>query len=192
MSGLASTPAQQRLTMSVAGVAPAPASLASESMSIVIWAMTNSPADTSPEMLVKGICCSPSPVAIEPRTARRHLRGARRSDAASDPRPSCSGRGLGDRAGRPLRHQPAGNLQTPQRAGARRAHLPRTRRPAAAAPARAQAAPARAQAARGSHRVAGDLPPILGRQFRKARRRARGAEGAEEAWTQQEIEETRP
>src|SRR3989442_8898919 len=58
-----------------------------------------------------------------------------------------------------------------------------TRRPAAAAP-------ARAQAARGSHRVAGDLPTILGRQLRTARRRARGAEGAEEAWTQQEIEET--
>src|SRR2546425_9295381 len=41
------------------------------------------------------------------------------------------------------------NLQAPQGARTRRAHLPRTRRPAAAAP-------ARAQAARGSHRVAGD------------------------------------
>src|SRR2546425_11744266 len=43
MSGLASTPAQQRLTMALAGVAPTPATLASEPMSIVTWAMANSP-----------------------------------------------------------------------------------------------------------------------------------------------------
>src|SRR5882724_2360296 len=39
--------------------------------------------------------------------------------------------------------------------------------------------------------MAGGLPQTLGGEFRTPRRRARGAEGGEEAWTQQAIERVR-
>jgi hypothetical protein len=41
-------------------------------------------------MLVKGICCSPSPVAIEPRTARRD---AQRRPRRLEPRPLAEATG---------------------------------------------------------------------------------------------------
>src|SRR6266404_2899796 len=40
--------------------------------------------------------------------------------------------------------------------------------------------------------MAGGLPPTLGAKSRVPRCSARGAEGGEEAWTQQAIEETEP
>src|SRR5438128_6657902 len=104
-----------------------------------------------------------------PQIAGRDVRRTRTSRPAVDPRPARVRSGLGDGAGRAVRHEPAGDLQASQGAGARRANFARSRR-AAAAP------PTRAQAAGGSHQMVGALPPALGRQLPAPRRPARAAQ----------------
>src|SRR5262249_31260061 len=115
---------------------------------------------------------------------QRDVRGPRRPDAAGDPEPPRPGRGVGDGAGQAVPDEPARDLQAPEGPGARG--------PDFARPGRATAAvPDRGQAARGSPRVAGELPPDLGRQLPATRRAARGDEGrAEETWTRQALAET--
>src|SRR4051794_10680755 len=58
------------------------------------------------------------------RPAHPHLRRPRRSDAPRDPDPPRRGRGDGQRAGRAVPGEPAGDLAPPEGARARRADRP--------------------------------------------------------------------
>src|SRR5690606_2535285 len=102
---------------------------------------------------------------------RPHLLGARRSHAAGDLVAARLRRGLGDGARRAVRHEPAGDLEAPQGAGARGPD--RARAKGAVAP-----LPARSGAAEGGDGLAALLPELLERQPRRARdvpRRERAA-----------------
>ena len=101
---------------------------------------------------------------------RRDVRGARGSDAAGDPGAARDGRGIGDGVGGAVCDEPAGDLEAPQGAGARGPDI-------AGAGCAAAAVPARGEAARGGHRMAGEIPPVLGGEFPAIGRPARRDEG---------------
>src|SRR5690349_3768260 len=97
------------------------------------------------------------------RPAQHHLRRTGRPHATRDPRAPRRRRRHGDRAGRTVRHVPAGHLQAPGGA--------RTRRDGRQEPRRAaQVLPHHGDAAEERQRLAGRVPPPLGGQPRPARR----------------------
>src|SRR5262249_23924614 len=117
--------------------------------------------------------CTPAPeVTSEPGPPRSHLRSARRSDAAGNPRAAGSRRSLGHGADGTVLHEPAGGLEAPEGAGAGRADLDRARGAAAAA------AP-RGTAARRGGTMARAVQEIVGSTVRHPRRPAGRAAGSE-------------
>src|SRR5262245_2100627 len=82
------------------------------------------------------------------RSIEHHLRGAGRPDAARHPCPPRLGPVRRDRTGRAVRDEPAGGLEAPARARARRTDCPRPRGAVAPLPARAGAAQARGRLGR--------------------------------------------
>src|SRR3989454_3989665 len=97
------------------------------------------------------------------RSAKRHVRGPRRSHAASDPGSSFRGRGVGHRAGQAVRPEPSRHLETLESAAAGRVGQAEPEGAVAAMP------PGWGPAERGS-RLGGGVPAVLGREFRATRR----------------------
>src|SRR5919204_695589 len=95
-------------------------------------------------------------------TPRRHLRRPGGPHAPRDPRPARPGGRLGCGTGGTLRHEPAGDLQAPEGAGARRPHLDGAGR--AAPPAQD-----RRRAPRRSDRLARGIPAVLGAPLQRPR-----------------------
>src|SRR3569833_2600369 len=101
------------------------------------------------------------------RPEQSRVRGARRPNAPGDSHSADGGRRDRGRAGGAVRGIPAGDLPAPEGAGARRAHLAHPAGDRAAQSSRGRTAP------RGDH-LADELPAVLGREPRAARRVARG------------------
>src|SRR4029453_8345171 len=98
------------------------------------------------------------------------------SDPTRHPRASGEGGGLGHRAGRALRDEPAGRLEAPEGAGARRTGLE-----GSGAAVAARAAPGDPD--QGGRRVDRPVPPLLGRALRPTGRVPGRAPGT---WTKHE------
>src|SRR2546427_10124641 len=97
------------------------------------------------------------------RSPKRHVRGPRRSHAASDPGSSFRGRGVGHRAGQAVRPEPSRHLETLESPAAGRGGEGEPEGAVAAMP------PGWGRAERGS-RLGGGVPAVLGREFRATRR----------------------